>query len=218
MKGSHEPSWTIDELSAAVVAALAEGYDGPPNGRVREVPDQRTIRYYTTLGLLDRASEMRGRTALYGRRHLLQLVAIKKLQASGRTLAEVQRALTGQTDIALARLAGLDPSRSKGMPAPRPRATRDFWRQAPARASSCSPPLEGAKGDGEEEAVPRREPAGGSQTFQGVPLAPDVTLLLAASRPLKSEDLGGLRAASVPLIDFLARLKIIPPRGEGDSR
>ena len=30
MMNDREPSWTIDELSAAVGAALAEGYGGPP--------------------------------------------------------------------------------------------------------------------------------------------------------------------------------------------
>src|SRR5437762_10742424 len=110
MMNGRAPSWTIDELTAAVGAALAEGYGGPPNGRVRDVPDRRTIRYYTTLGLIDRPAEMRGRTAFYGRRHLLQLVAIKKLQTSGRSLAEVQRTLAGQTDKALAEVAGLEES------------------------------------------------------------------------------------------------------------
>ena len=38
---------------------------------------------------------MRGRTALYGLRHLLQLVAIKRLQAKGYTLEQVQQALEG---------------------------------------------------------------------------------------------------------------------------
>ena len=37
-----------------------DGYDGPPNGRVRDVPDRRTIRYYTTIGLLDRPAEVSG--------------------------------------------------------------------------------------------------------------------------------------------------------------
>src|SRR6266852_5767625 len=100
-------SWTLDDLSAHVALALAENYDGQPSSRVRDVPDRRTIRYYTTLGLLDRPAEMRGRTALYGRRHLLQLVAIKRLQARGLSLAEVQRTLAGQTDRALAGVAGL---------------------------------------------------------------------------------------------------------------
>ena len=101
MKDSGGALWTIEQLREAAAGALEKGYDGPPNGRVRDVPDQRTIRYYTTLGLIDRALEMRGRTAYYGPRHLLQLVAIKKLQAKGQALAEVQRNLAGQTDEAL---------------------------------------------------------------------------------------------------------------------
>ena len=93
-----EALWNLDELTAAVTQALSEGYEGALSGRVRDVPDRRTIRYYTTLGLIDRPAEMRGRTAIYNRRHLLQIVAIKKLQATGRRLAEVQQDLTGRTD------------------------------------------------------------------------------------------------------------------------
>ena len=107
MKNDEGVRWTIEELRAAVATSLEQRYDGPPNARVRDVPDQRTIRYYTTLGLIDRALEMRGRTALYGTRHLVQLVAIKKLQAQGQSLAEVQQALVGQPTGAIARLAGL---------------------------------------------------------------------------------------------------------------
>src|SRR4051812_37733187 len=98
------PSWTIDELGAEVARALSVDYDGSPSGRVRDVPDRRTIRYYTTLGLLDRP-RMHGRTALYTRRHLIQLVAIKRLQANGLSLAEVQQRLLGLDDQALADLA-----------------------------------------------------------------------------------------------------------------
>ena len=99
--------WTIDELGERVAEALGgPGYDGVPSGRVRDVPDLRTIRYYTTLGLLDRPAAMRGRTALYGARHLLQLVAIKRLQARGLSLAAVQERVVGLSDAALRRLAG----------------------------------------------------------------------------------------------------------------
>src|SRR5436309_11361819 len=99
--------WTIDELGGRVALALSVDYDGQASGRVRDVPDRRTIRYYTTLGLIDRPAEMRGRTALYNRRHLLQLVAIKRLQTQGLTLAELQQQLLGRTNAALERLARL---------------------------------------------------------------------------------------------------------------
>src|SRR6516225_1500414 len=137
------PLWTIDELGAQVALALSVDYEGAPNSRVRDIPDRRTIRYYTMLGLLDRASDMRGRTALYGRRHLLQLVAIKKLQARGQSLAEIQRSLLGQTDAALARLAGIDRSEVRSRPAiASVRPAREFWRQAPAPAPPCPSELD----------------------------------------------------------------------------
>jgi DNA-binding transcriptional MerR regulator len=80
-------------------------YEEPANRQVRAIPDQRSIRYYTTLGLLDRPVEMRGRTALYGPRHLRQLVAIKRLQGLGHSLAEVQEALAGASERKLAAIA-----------------------------------------------------------------------------------------------------------------
>jgi DNA-binding transcriptional MerR regulator len=211
-----EPPWTIDELTEAVASALAEGYGGAPNGRVRDVPDRRTIRYYTTLGLIDRPSEMRGRTALYDRKHLLQLVAIKKLQACGQSLAEVQRALSGQTDRALAKLAGLGgEGRAHGaVPAPRQRPVRDFWRQAPAAHVPTASP-EAGRPDRPEWAQPPDVMQ--SQTFHGVPLADGVTLLLASSRPIDGQDLEAIRAAAAPLIDTLTGRQLISPREEGDT-
>ncbi|NUR27106.1 MAG: MerR family transcriptional regulator [Catenulispora sp.] len=105
---AHPAEWTIDRLARLTAAALATGTLAPqPNARIREVPDVRTIRYYTSIGLLDRPAAMRGRTALYGRRHLAQLVAIKRLQAEGLTLTEVQRRLLGADAETVERIAVL---------------------------------------------------------------------------------------------------------------
>jgi MerR HTH family regulatory protein len=101
------PSWTLDELAERVDAALAVDYHGQPSGRVRDVPDRRAIRWYTTIGLIDRPLAHRGRTALYGPRHLLQLVAVKRLQAEGRPLVAIQQELAGATDTELGRVARL---------------------------------------------------------------------------------------------------------------
>ena len=97
--------WTLDELLDRVSAALAAEYSGAPNGRVRDVPDKRAVRWYATTGLVDRPSAMRGRSALYEKRHLLQLVAVKRLQSQGRTLADIQAELAGATDTTLAAVA-----------------------------------------------------------------------------------------------------------------
>ena len=100
---------TIETLGEAVRRAL-DGEEAPANGQVRAVPDIRTIRYYTTLGLIDRPAELRGRTALYAPRHVLQLVAVKRLQAEGLSLADIQARLTGLPDSKLRRLARVDVS------------------------------------------------------------------------------------------------------------
>jgi MerR HTH family regulatory protein len=103
----QEPRWTLDELAERVDLALAVDYQGQPSGRVRAVPDGRAIRWYTTIGLIDRPVAHRGRTALYGPRHLLQLVAVKRLQAKGLPLVAIQQELAGATDSQLARVARL---------------------------------------------------------------------------------------------------------------
>lgn len=125
----------MEQLVERVSAALAAEYPGAPNGRVREVPDRRSIRWYTTIGLVDRPLGTRGRTVLYGPRHLLQLVAIKRRQAAGRTLAEIQAELAGASEETLAAVARvpdrlLDTDGPAVPPSPWPRPS--FWKAAPA--------------------------------------------------------------------------------------
>jgi DNA-binding transcriptional MerR regulator len=103
-------SWKIAELAELAAGALAAG-DQPEgrlaraNGRVRDVPNERLIRWYVTVGLLDPPLSRRGRVAWYGPRHLLQLVAIKRRQVEGRSLAEIQAELAGATNASLAGIA-----------------------------------------------------------------------------------------------------------------
>ncbi|WP_279340521.1 MerR family transcriptional regulator [Sphaerisporangium perillae] len=99
-------TWTIGEL-VEHAAHLLPRTPPRPNGRVRDVPNERLIRWYTTIGLLDPPLTRRGRVALYGRRHLLQLVAIKRRQADGRSIADIQAELAGATDTTLEQIAGL---------------------------------------------------------------------------------------------------------------
>jgi DNA-binding transcriptional MerR regulator len=77
------------------------------DGRVAAVPDERSVRFYQTTGLVDRPMRYDGRKAIYGYRHLLQVLAVKRLQQEGQPLALIQRALTGRTFSELEQALGL---------------------------------------------------------------------------------------------------------------
>ncbi len=210
MADGHDTDWTIAELGEAVRRALAVDYDAPSNGQIRGVPDRRTIRFYSTLGLLDRPSGARGRTALYGRRHLAQLVAIKRLQAAGRSLGDIQTELAGLDDAALeaiARLPEAGLSAAPPPPAARPKRRRaDFWAEAPADGAEAAPTV----------AAPSPAPV-----MAGVPVDARLTLLLAPTRPVRAEDVDAIRAAAAPLLAALEELGLIEPVAsvdEGDDR
>lgn len=102
MKTEEEQALTLDELSEEI-GRLLNRYAllGAQNdNRVSAVPDPRTIRYYTTLGLIDRPKVV-GRQAVYRRRHVLQILAIKALQAINLPLSEIQTRLYGRSDSEL---------------------------------------------------------------------------------------------------------------------
>ncbi len=183
--------WTIAELTERCAEALADR-DVPDSGRIRAVPDERAIRYYTTLGLLDRPT-LRGRTALYGRRHLAQLVAIKREQARGATLAEIQRTLPTLDDAALAALAGVEV-----VPAPRPTGRAEFWRARPATPAPPPVPVPAAAASALALRV-ELELGGG------------LRLSLTPDRPLTDADVAALHAAAAPLIAELARRHLVTP-------
>src|SRR5689334_22435182 len=81
---------------------------------------------------------MRGRVALYGRRHLLQLVAVKRRQADGRSLAEIQAELAGATDATLAAIARVPEGLDRDLDAAPAPARPRFWASAPAALTQAS--------------------------------------------------------------------------------
>jgi DNA-binding transcriptional MerR regulator len=206
--------WTLSELVEEGTALIAQ-LPPPKNGQVRAVPDERTVRYYLTIGLLDRAVATRGRTSLFGKRHLAQVVAIKRLQTTGKSLAEIQALWPTMDDETLARMSGvaLDP---------KPRATRkDFWRREPTIADLAPPPTPTTRSPlappddhrGRAEPGPRndhRQPPPLDHRVSPVELrielAPDVTLTVSlADTGFDTTDLGAIRAAAAPLLAELAR-------------
>ncbi|BCJ30630.1 hypothetical protein [Actinocatenispora sera] len=138
-----DPLWTLDELVERAGRALSAA-TSTVNGRVRQLPDRRAVRWYASTGLVDRPGVMRGRVALYGPRQLLQLVAIKRRQAQGARLADIQAELAGADDAELAAIAAIPPDLLAGSAdAPtRPEAPvrRRFWLDQPAAAAPAAPP------------------------------------------------------------------------------
>jgi hypothetical protein len=202
---------TIAELADAVANVLADGYVGVRSGRVRHLPDARTIRWYQTLGMVDRPTTFRGRTALFSRRHVLQLAAIKRLQAADHPLAGIQQGLAGKTDAELARAAGTPLAdvercisavvggRGRGdanvamvtapVKAAAPRPTTAFWK---ARPIDTPPPPASA-------AVPVAGPA----TLQSISLGDRAALVWTGQGLTAAEHGAALRLAR-PLIEFLS--------------
>jgi len=119
-----EISLSLADLSAEVALALSRlGLLGAaPDARVSPAPDARTVRYYTTLGLLDRPVIV-GRQARYGQRHLLQLLAIKALQVRALPLSEIQERLYGRSDAELEALIEALGREAAEAPAPEVAAT-----------------------------------------------------------------------------------------------
>ncbi|MEV1174462.1 MerR family transcriptional regulator [Nonomuraea sp. NPDC049784] len=170
-------TWTIGELAERAARALRGGA-APVNGRVRDVPGERLIRWYTTIGLVDPPLTRRGRIAQYGRRHLLQLVAVKRLQAAGHSIAQIQAALAGATDRMLEATTGLAPSPSaQGLDA--------------TLGSSATPAPDGALGS---SATPRPNAAPGTDAVPGTAATSRTDIapgLHTASEPDAAPRLGG---------------------------
>jgi DNA-binding transcriptional MerR regulator len=99
MMNTHLQNLSLDQLTREVDRLLREkGVVGNQSDhRISSIPDQRTIRYYTTLGLLQRPRTA-GREARYGEIQVQQLLAIKALQAIGLPLAEIQKRIYSRSE------------------------------------------------------------------------------------------------------------------------
>jgi DNA-binding transcriptional MerR regulator len=233
--------WTLSELVVEVAARIA-ALPAPKNGQVRAVPDERTVRYYVTLGLLDRPSAMRGRTALYGPKHVAQVVAIKRLQTTGRSLSEIQQLWPTLDDPTLAQMSGV------ALPATaKPAARAEFWKREPRQGEvtangdagsrahelatdampaaatpgsptqrSSSGPSAGARAGASGTTAPPASAPGAVELR--IELAPQVVLSLSVvddSVTVSPADVRAIRAAAAPLLAELASRRLAyHPGGE----
>jgi DNA-binding transcriptional MerR regulator len=189
-------TWTLPELVAEAASWIAT-LPAPKNGQVRAVPDERTIRYYAAQGLLDRPAAMRGRTALYNRRHLAQVIAIKRLQSAGHSLAAIQQMWPTLDDVTLARLTGVT------LPGKTRAARTEFWKREAPKVSA---------------------PAAVQAAAAAAPIAPvevrvelapgvHVAIALPEGASITSADVHALRAAAAPFVAELANRGLTAPVG-----
>jgi DNA-binding transcriptional MerR regulator len=199
-----EPSWTLQELVSEVAMRIA-ALPAPRNGQIRAIPDDRTVRYYATIGLLDRPAAMRGRTALYGPRHVAQVVAIKRLQAMGRSLSEIQALWPTLDDHTLTRMSGVE------LPAAEP-ATGGaaFWKRVPAQRAAAPAEVAGTVPAADLQApAPARGAAAAIELR--VELAPQIVLVLVVVDEriaISPADVHALREAAAPLLAELASRRL----------
>ncbi len=187
---------TLTELVRLARELVGERADARDSRRPRFT--LRTARFYTTLGLLDRPV-LRRRTGYYGLRHLLQLLAIKRLQDEGLSLAEIQQTLYGRTDAELAQLAGVDPEELLRR---EPRLKLEAVGEAGRRTGWWRVPRAA------EPAVhrPSRPPI--PQVWQAIEVAPDLMLLVRTPRPLRPSVVRLVSRAAQPLATLLRELGI----------
>ena len=164
-----QPTWTLKELARQSTLFLNE--DGQSQ-RITWKPNPRQIRYYTTLGLLDRPFGGRGYGNTYGPKHLLQLLSIKQLQHQGLKLAEIQPMLAGMSEKKMAELLRFDLEWLEEMTIPPSKepTRRDgaFWEQLP-------PPKPAPKAS---QPTTIRDP----KTFVHLELQPGITLVVDPSQ------------------------------------
>ena len=102
----------LAEEAARILAESGTARQG--RGTVTELPDERTVRYYLAEGLIPPAEEKQGTASVFGFRHLLQLLVVKKLQAEGLPIRAIRELVTGKTERQLERLLGVEQGRASG--------------------------------------------------------------------------------------------------------
>ncbi|MFZ2089611.1 MAG: MerR family transcriptional regulator, partial [Desulfobaccales bacterium] len=88
----------LDELVETANHLISLVVPEQPSDRVAETLNERTLRYYITEGLIDRPLGKEGTAALYGCRHLLQILSVKLLQGSFLPIRRIREILADKSN------------------------------------------------------------------------------------------------------------------------
>lgn len=104
---SYSIRMTVDQvLSEAGQMISTLGIEQDPLSRVASLPDLRSFRMYRTQELVSPPDTKEGTAGTYGRKHVLQLVAIKALQSQRQPLREIRSMLASAGEDELEKLIG----------------------------------------------------------------------------------------------------------------
>jgi len=95
---------TIDELVSLLGELLPQLVGEQERYKVTSVPTVRTVRNYISKGLVDKPLRYEGPVALYGYRHLLQIVVVKHLQANHFQIKKIREIISDLSDEKLEEL------------------------------------------------------------------------------------------------------------------
>jgi len=84
---------TLDELVIEVARIIPYIAQEQKRYKVAVYPDERTIRYYINVGLVDKPSSSQGKPSRFTYQHLLQIIAIKHLQTQYLPLNKIKEML-----------------------------------------------------------------------------------------------------------------------------
>ena len=94
---------------AALELLRSSGFE-QERGTVSDFPDERTIRFYLSEGLIDASEEKRGSASLFSYRNLLQLLVVKKLQSEHFPIRKIREIVAGRSEAELEELLAEDGS------------------------------------------------------------------------------------------------------------
>ncbi len=197
----------LDELVEAANRFIGLVAPVQPSQRVARRINERTLRYYISRGLVDRPVGKKATAALYGYRHLLQILALKRLQAAYLPVRRISEILPAQDNPGL--LDIVTGEKTEGFaPGPGTRGPRE-WTPASERETALgepTPPAFGWDGNDDETAVFMAD-----QTWHRFILAEGMEVSIRAD---KARELGVQRVRE--LLRDLARLAA--QKGEEPNR
>lgn len=187
--------WSLRDMVALATAILEAAGITPLNAAATAHPNERTVRFYVTRGLVT-PPDGRGTAAIYGYRHLLQVLGVKLRQMEGATLDQIETELQQITGDVLERRVAA--TLGSALPMPQSLPLTNLTRPATGRAARML--QSGPAGTSAPESAITSS-TGVAGTWHRISVSDGIELHVSESHPLvrgrsrRSDIAGAVRAA-----------------------